>query len=89
MGPEKYVQPRLYHRIRSVVFLLFWVPTTLVCIHGYLALESLWHSELLLSFIPLVLACFLRVHKTDSWGQREWLIILCDVQKHFGVVSRW
>ena len=77
MGPEKYMQPRLYHRIQfPCSFPSFLVPTTLVCVHGYLALESLQHSELLLSFIRLVLVRFLVAHKTDSWGQREWLILL-------------
>ena len=77
VGPEKYTQLRLYHRIQfPCSFLSFLVPTTLVCVHGYLALKSLQHSVLLLSFIQLVLVCFLVAHKTDSWGQREWLILL-------------
>ena len=77
VGPEKHTQLRFYHCIRfPCSFLSLLVPTTLVCVHGYLALESLQHSELLLSFIWLVLVCFLAAHKTDSWGQGEWLIIL-------------
>ena len=90
MGPEKYTQLRLYSHIRfpcsSPSFLL---PTTLVGVQVYLALDARQRGELLLLLTLLVFMYLLAPRKAGILRDQAMLSFSFVSFPALRVVSRW